>query len=70
MQVAEFLDLIRTARLAWDDQLRRVQRDQMTVPGVVGKWSVKDLVAHITCSERDMVGVLQVRVLVGRTCGS
>ena len=37
----------------------------MTTPGVVGKWSVKDLVAHITWSEREMVGVLAARALAG-----
>jgi hypothetical protein len=65
MQQAEFLDNIISARAAWDTQLARVQPGQMTSPGVVGKWSVKDLVAHITWSEREMVGVLQRRALVG-----
>ena len=32
---------------------------------MVGKWSVKDLVAHITWSESEMVGVLAGRALVG-----
>ena len=38
---------------------------QMTTPGVVGQWSVKDLVAHITWSEREMVGMPAARALVG-----
>ena len=45
--------------------MARVQPQQMTTPGVVGRWSVKDLVAHITWSEREMVGVLAARALVG-----
>ena len=65
MQLAEFLDLVKTARHDWDGQLRRLRSDQMTAPGVVGKWSVKDLVVHITWSEREMVGVLKTHVLAG-----
>lgn len=37
----------------------------MSIPGVVGNWSVKDLVAHITWSEREMLGVLKTRILAG-----
>ena len=37
----------------------------MIQPGVVGEWSIKDLVAHITWHEREMVGVLKARALVG-----
>jgi hypothetical protein len=37
----------------------------MTIPGALGKWSVKDLVAHITWSEREMVGMLAARALLG-----
>jgi hypothetical protein len=65
LQQAAFLDQIKTARLAWDTQLARLRPDQTSIPGVVGNWSVKDLVAHITWSEREMVGVLRSRALVG-----
>jgi hypothetical protein len=65
MDLADFLDHIKSAHLAWDSQLARLQPHQMTLPGVTGKWSAKDLVAHITWSEREMVGVLQARALVG-----
>ena len=65
MELAEFLDHIQVSRALWEAQLARVQPQQMTTPGVVGKWSVKDLVAHITWSEREMVGVLAARALVG-----
>jgi Mycothiol maleylpyruvate isomerase N-terminal domain len=37
----------------------------MTTPGVNGGWSVKDLVAHITRSEREMMEVIRQRALVG-----
>jgi hypothetical protein len=65
MELEEFLEHINSARAAWETQLARVRLHQMTVPGAVGNWSVKDLVAHITWSEREMVGVLEARALVG-----
>ena len=65
MDLAEFLDTIKTARGAWESQLARLRPDQMSIPGVVGNWSVKDLVAHITWSELEMVGVLKTRILAG-----
>ena len=70
MQQAAFLDQIKTARLAWDAQLARLRPDQTSIPGVVGNWSVKDLVAHITWSEREMVGVLRSRAWLAQTCGA
>jgi uncharacterized protein (TIGR03083 family) len=65
MELEEFLDHIKSARAAWETQLTRVRPDQMTAPGAVGNWSVKDLVAHITWSEREMLGVLEARALLG-----
>jgi uncharacterized protein (TIGR03083 family) len=37
----------------------------MLEPTLGGGWSVKDVVAHVTWSEREMVGVLRQRALVG-----
>ena len=37
----------------------------MTQPGVAGDWLVKDIIAHITWYEREMVGMIQARALVG-----
>ena len=65
MELAEFLEKIKTERTAWELQLARVPPEQMSAPGVAGKWSVKDLVAHITWSEWEMVGLLEARTLVG-----
>jgi uncharacterized protein (TIGR03083 family) len=65
MEPEEFLDHINTSRATWEAQMARVRPDQMTAPSAVGRWSVKDLVAHITWSEREMVGMLETRALVG-----
>lgn len=45
--------------------LARVPRDRMEEPILSGGWSVKDVVAHITWSEHEMVGVLRQKALVG-----
>lgn len=37
----------------------------MTEPGLAGEWSLKDIIAHVTWGEREMVGVLEARALVG-----
>lgn len=37
----------------------------MLEASLAGGWSVKDVVAHVTWSEREMVGVLRQRALVG-----
>jgi uncharacterized damage-inducible protein DinB len=38
---------------------------ELSAPGATGTWSVKDVIAHITWFEREMVGVIQARALVG-----
>ena len=65
MTKAQFLDLLRTARAEWDALLAAVPEARMTAPGVEGHWSVKDVIAHITWHEREMLGVLRARALVG-----
>lgn len=37
----------------------------MLEASLAGGWSVKDVVAHVTWSEREMVGVVRQRALVG-----
>jgi len=55
------LDMIRTARAEWDGLLSQVDETRMTQPGVAGEWSVKDVIAHITWHEREMIGMLRAR---------
>jgi len=65
MNKAEFFDTLRTERARWDELLSQIDETQMTQPGVVGEWSVKDIFAHVTWFEREMVGMLQARALIG-----
>ncbi len=62
---AKFLDTLRTERARWDALLAQIEEARMIQPGVAGEWSVKDIIAHMTWGEREMVGVLQAHALVG-----
>jgi hypothetical protein len=65
MTLAAFLDSLRSGRAEWEALLAQIAADRMTQPGVEGDWSIKDIVAHVTWHEREMLGVLRTRALVG-----
>jgi hypothetical protein len=65
MQTAQVLSLIDEGHAQLDAALSRISRERMVAPGADGGWSAKDIVAHITWSEREMVGVLKQRAMVG-----
>ena len=62
---AELIDRVKTERSRWNDLVARVDDDLMLKPGVEGTWSTKDILAHVIWYEREMVGVLKSRALVG-----
>lgn len=65
MDKATFLETLRTKRAEWETLLAGVDEARMTQPGPAGEWSLKDIIAHVTWGEREMVGMLQARALVG-----
>lgn len=65
MTPEDFLKEILQGRTDWEKQLARLRTDQLEQAGVTGAWTVKDLVAHIAWYEREMVGLLQSRALIG-----
>jgi uncharacterized protein (TIGR03083 family) len=65
MNKAELLQDVRADWARWEALLDGIDEGQMTQPGVAGEWSVKDIIVHITWFEREMVGMLQARALVG-----
>ena len=65
MDRTEFLDALKNSRAEWDALLEQISPEHMTEPGVDGDWTLKDVIAHITWFEREMVGVIQARALVG-----
>ncbi|HKT37316.1 MAG TPA: DinB family protein, partial [Ktedonobacterales bacterium] len=65
MRTEEVLQLIDRERAAFDAVLSLISRERLVAPGAAGVWSAKDIVAHVTWAEREMVGVLRRRELVG-----
>jgi len=65
MDKIRFLDTLLAERAEWDRVLSQIDVARMVVPRVAGEWSVKDVVAHVTWFEREMVGVLTAYALVG-----
>jgi hypothetical protein len=55
MTTARFLAVLRAERAQWDALLAEVGPERMTVPGVEGEWSVKEIVGHLTWYERVVV---------------
>ncbi len=62
MTGARLAEILRTERAQWNALLAQVGSDRMEIPGVVGEWSVKQLVAHLTWYEQAIVeGAQQVQ---------
>jgi len=66
-----FIISIRNAREEWQttwdaaDKEHRMDKVALTQPGAGGSWSAKDVIAHVTWHEREMVGMIRRRALVG-----
>ena len=65
MTQPELLNLIKQTWTDWQATLAQVSPSQMTQPGVEGHYSIKDIIAHITWYEQEMVGLLSTRTLAG-----
>ena len=52
MTKIRLLETLRSKRAEWDAVLAEIPATQMDEPGVAGKWSVKDIVAHLAYHER------------------
>ena len=65
MNKEEVITRVRTERIRWSDIVALMDDGMMLKPGVEGHWSVKDVLAHVVWYEREMVGMLSARALVG-----
>lgn len=64
--VQHMLELIRTTRGEWDSLIKSLPREKLTEPGVVNnEWSLKDILAHVTWGEREMIPVIREMRLQG-----
>jgi len=65
MDKLTFMNKVKQAREEWVSLLAEVGKARMTEPGLPGGWSVKDVIAHITWYEREMIGMLKAMALEG-----
>ena len=65
MDKATFEKTLTETRAAWEALLAQINEEQMLKPGAVGKWSVKDVIAHVASGESAIVPVLRTHVLAG-----
>jgi uncharacterized damage-inducible protein DinB len=65
MNKDRLIQLVIESRRQWDDLASRVKDERMLEPGSSGNWTLKDVIAHLTWHEREMLGVLRERALVG-----
>ena len=56
---------IQNAWNAWEALIQQVDQEQLIPPGLAGWWSLKDIIAHITWHEKEMVGLITANALVG-----
>jgi hypothetical protein len=61
----ELIEIIKRERANWEALIEQIDEDRFTLPGVAGEWSLKDIIAHITWHEREMVGLVRAHALVG-----
>src|SRR5262245_35387217 len=65
MEKAAFLADLDAERARWDAALAQVDEARLRQMSTAGEWSIKDLVAHVTWFEREMVNMLRKRALAG-----
>ena len=65
MEKSEVISRVRTERNRWKEIMARIDDDLMLKSGIEGHWSAKDILAHVMWYEREIVGMLRSRALVG-----
>ncbi len=65
MDKKAFLEKLQRERANWEELLKGIDARRMEQPGAAGNWSVKDIIAHVTWHEKEMLGVLRTKALAG-----
>ncbi len=65
LTASELLDLVEETFDAWMHLIESVPGDKWEQSGVSGEWSLKDIIAHITWHEDQMVEAIEAQALVG-----
>jgi len=63
MDKATLLKTLIETRAAWEALLAQIDEEQMQKPGAAGKWSVKNVIAHVAWCESEIVPVLRTHVI-------
>lgn len=64
MDIGTFIGLVKTEYSRWQALLNQVDPALMEQPGADGEMSIKDMIAHISWYERQMVNVMESRNFV------
>ena len=64
MNRQQLLDKIQSERQLWDSLRSRINQTRMSERGIIGNWSVKDTIAHITWYDYEMVNLLKKKALI------
>jgi len=65
MDKTTFLNTLQETRAQWEELLAQVEEERMQRPGATGKWSVKDVIAHVMDGERELVQIMHTHVVTG-----
>lgn len=60
-----FISTLQETRAQWEALLAQMNEQRMLQPGIVENWSVKDLIAHVSWYEQEMVPIIRQRVFTG-----
>ena len=65
MDKTTFMNTLQETRAQWEELLAQVEEERMQRPGATGKWSVKDVIAHVMDVERELVQIMHTHVVAG-----
>jgi len=65
MDKTTFMKMLQETRGQWEELLAQIDEEHMLQPGATGKWSVKDVIAHVMDGERELVQIMHTRVVTG-----
>ncbi len=59
------MKMLQETRGQWEELLAQIDEEHMLQPGATGKWSVKDVIAHVMDGERELVQIMHTHVVTG-----
>ena len=65
MNKVEFLKNLRDEQTQWEAFLNTIEVSRRELPGACGKWSVKDVIAHVSVWERFVTAAVRAHTRIG-----